>query len=317
MANGALVRLLQNQYKNIQKEPVEGLFFEPDESNLQLWKIWVEGSKGTPYEGGIYQLQMTFPDTYPMEPPELRFISEFWHPNVYKDGKVCISILHPPGEDAMSGELPEERWLPTQTVTTVMLSVISMLADPNISSPANVDASVEWRDRRQQFCERCKVLAEKSKKQVPAHVVIPHPETNAAEKKAALERRKILEGGDNDFMMDYSDEDDDIGGDDDIDYDEMYVDDEDFGSDIVDDDEDGSDVEEEEEDSEEDKKKKKKEEPPKKVEAPKTEDKKKLAQSSEVKKDKSSSKDKSKDKKDKKEKSTKEKEKSKKSKEKV
>lgn len=42
----------------------------------------------------------------------------------------------------MSGELPEERWLPTQTVTTVMLSVISMLSDPNISSPANVDASV-------------------------------------------------------------------------------------------------------------------------------------------------------------------------------
>jgi ubiquitin-conjugating enzyme E2 R len=316
MASSALVRLLQNQYKNIQKEPVEGLFFEPDESNLQLWKIWVEGSKGTPYEGGIYQLQMTFPDTYPMEPPELRFISEFWHPNVYKDGKVCISILHPPGEDAMSGELPEERWLPTQTVTTVMLSVISMLSDPNISSPANVDSSVEWRDRRQQFNERCKALAEKSTKLVPAHVVIPHPETNAAEKKAALERRKILEGGDNDFMMDYSDEDDDVGGDD-IDYDEMYVDDEDYGSDIVDDDEEGSDVEESEEESEEDTKKKKKEEPKKVAEAPKTEDKKKLAQSSEVKKDKSSSKDKSKDKKDKKEKSTKEKEKSKKSKEKV
>ena len=64
------------------------------------------------------------------------------HPSVYPDGKVCISILHPPGEDAMSGELPEERWLPTQTVGTVLLSVISMLNDPNTSSPANVDASV-------------------------------------------------------------------------------------------------------------------------------------------------------------------------------
>ena len=42
----------------------------------------------------------------------------------------------------MSGELPEERWLPTQTVGTVLLSVISMLNDPNTSSPANVDASV-------------------------------------------------------------------------------------------------------------------------------------------------------------------------------
>jgi len=61
---------------------------------------------------------------------------------VYDDGKVCISILHPPGEDEMSGELPEERWLPTQSVSTILLSVISLLSDPNFSSPANVDASV-------------------------------------------------------------------------------------------------------------------------------------------------------------------------------
>jgi ubiquitin-protein ligase len=61
---------------------------------------------------------------------------------VYTDGKVCISILHPPGVDEMSGELPEERWLPTQTVTTILLSIISLLSAPNTSSPANVDASV-------------------------------------------------------------------------------------------------------------------------------------------------------------------------------
>lgn len=55
---------------------------------------------------------------------------------------MCISILHPPGVDEMSGELPEERWLPTQTVTTILLSIISLLSAPNTSSPANVDASV-------------------------------------------------------------------------------------------------------------------------------------------------------------------------------
>jgi hypothetical protein len=42
----------------------------------------------------------------------------------------------------MSGELPEERWLPTQTVQTIILSVISLLNSPNFSSPANVDAGV-------------------------------------------------------------------------------------------------------------------------------------------------------------------------------
>lgn len=59
-----------------------------------------------------------------------------------KNGEVCISILHEPGEDKYGYERPEERWLPIHTVETIMISVISMLADPNGDSPANVDAAV-------------------------------------------------------------------------------------------------------------------------------------------------------------------------------
>lgn len=59
-----------------------------------------------------------------------------------KNGNVCISILHEPGEDKYGYERPEERWLPIHTVETIMISVISMLADPNGDSPANVDAAV-------------------------------------------------------------------------------------------------------------------------------------------------------------------------------
>lgn len=55
---------------------------------------------------------------------------------------MCISILHEPGEDKFGYEKPEERWLPIHTVETIMISVISMLADPNGDSPANVDAAV-------------------------------------------------------------------------------------------------------------------------------------------------------------------------------
>ncbi len=64
------------------------------------------------------------------------------HPNIDKDGHVCISILHEPGDDRWGYEKPEERWLPVHTVETILLSVISMLADPNSESPANVDAAV-------------------------------------------------------------------------------------------------------------------------------------------------------------------------------
>lgn len=63
---------------------------------------------------------------------------------VAKNGDVCISILHEPGEDKFGYEKPEERWLPIHTVETIMISVISMLADPNSDSPANVDAAVSY-----------------------------------------------------------------------------------------------------------------------------------------------------------------------------
>ena len=59
---------------------------------------------------------------------------------------MCISILHSPGDDPQSGELPEERWNPTQNVRTILMSVISLLNEPNTLSPANVDASVMYRD---------------------------------------------------------------------------------------------------------------------------------------------------------------------------
>ena len=55
---------------------------------------------------------------------------------------MCISILHEPGEDKFGYETASERWLPIHTVESILISVISMITDPNDESPANVDAAV-------------------------------------------------------------------------------------------------------------------------------------------------------------------------------
>ena len=60
------------------------------------------------------------------------------------EGNVCISILHEPEDDKYGYEKVNERWLPIHTVETILVSVISMLADPNDESPANVDAAVSF-----------------------------------------------------------------------------------------------------------------------------------------------------------------------------
>lgn len=67
---------------------------------------------------------------------------QMYHPNVYDDGTVCISILHAPGEDKWGYEKASERWLPVHTVESILVSVISMLSSPNDESPANIDAAV-------------------------------------------------------------------------------------------------------------------------------------------------------------------------------
>jgi len=190
----AATKLLANTLKKLLSEPVEGFMVELlDDSNLFEWKIFIEGPSDTCYEGGVFQLLMKFPHDFPMSPPELIFTSDFWHPNVYKEsGVVCISILHPPGEDELSGELPGERWLPTQSVTTILLSVISLLSSPNFSSPANVDASVEWRNHYEDYKKKCKRLVEKANREKPAHVVIPHPDTNPVERAKQIQKMKEM-----------------------------------------------------------------------------------------------------------------------------
>lgn len=194
-------KLLGNQLRSILNEPVEGFTVElADESDMFEWRVWIEGPRDTAYQGGIFQLSLKFPKDYPMSPPELKFVSDFWHPNVFPNGKVCMSILHPPGEDAMSGELPEERWLPTQSVTTIILSLLSVLNDPNCASPANVDASVEWRNNRDAYKSKCRKLVEKANRECPAHVVIPHPESDADQ-----HRRRVQKFREMNKDLDYED----------------------------------------------------------------------------------------------------------------
>lgn len=83
----------------------------------------------------------------------MKFTCDLFHPNIYPDGRVCISILHAPGDDPMGYETSAERWSPVQSVEKILLSVVSMLAEPNDESAANVDAAKTWRDNREKFME--------------------------------------------------------------------------------------------------------------------------------------------------------------------
>lgn len=131
------------------------------------------------YYGGYFEAKMTFPSNYPYSPPTFQFNQPVYHPNIYPDGKLCISILHAPGHDEMSGESAGERWSPAQRVESVLISIISLLDDAECSSPANVDAGVMLRQNPKGFKEKVLQDVEKSKADIPAGFVMPTHQSTA------------------------------------------------------------------------------------------------------------------------------------------
>ena len=140
----AFIRL-NNEFTKINNNPNYLYIIEPNENNFLIWNFKLIGPPDTIFDGGIFNGVIKFPKEYPNRPPEVKFVDGFYHPNVYKDGKVCISILHE-GEDQFGYEDSSERWNPSHSVSSIMISIISMLLDPNLESPANIDAGVLWRD---------------------------------------------------------------------------------------------------------------------------------------------------------------------------
>ncbi|KAL4071683.1 ubiquitin-conjugating enzyme/RWD-like protein [Scleroderma yunnanense] len=157
--------LLRRQLHDLTKRPVEGFSAGlVDDDNLYEWEVMIIGPPDTLYEGGFFKARLSFPPEFPLLPPKMRFITPMWHPNIYPDGRVCISILHPPEDDQYGYEDASERWLPVHTVESILISVISLLSSetPNTDSPANVDAAKEVRTDITAYRKKVRRLARRS-----------------------------------------------------------------------------------------------------------------------------------------------------------
>ncbi|XP_058283382.1 ubiquitin-conjugating enzyme E2 G2 isoform X3 [Hylobates moloch] len=99
-----------------------------NEENFFEWEALIMGPEDTCFEFGVFPAILSFPLDYPLSPPKMRFTCEMFHPNIYPDGRVCISILHAPGDDPMGYESSAERWSPVQSVEKILLSVATVQA---------------------------------------------------------------------------------------------------------------------------------------------------------------------------------------------
>ena len=94
----------------------------PVDEDIYIWDATLMGPAGSVYEGGVFKLNITFPPNYPFKPPRVKFITSIYHPNINSSGGICLDIL-------------KENWSPALTISKVLLSICSLLDDPNPDDP--------------------------------------------------------------------------------------------------------------------------------------------------------------------------------------
>ncbi|KAL5220041.1 hypothetical protein ABZP36_024754 [Zizania latifolia] len=108
----------------------------PEGDNIFQWVGTIAGSAATFYEGTSYRLSLAFPSDYPYKPPKVRFDTPCFHPNVDAHGNICLDIL-------------QDKWSSAYDVRTILLSIQSLLGEPNNDSPLNTQAAALWANQEE------------------------------------------------------------------------------------------------------------------------------------------------------------------------
>lgn len=117
-----IVKRLNQEMKDLQENPIENCSAGPIDNNIKEWQATIFGPVDTPYQGGVFTVMIKFTDQYPFKPPQVYFKTPIYHCNINSRGGICLDIL-------------SKNWSPVLTVGKLLLSICSLLAQPNPDDP--------------------------------------------------------------------------------------------------------------------------------------------------------------------------------------
>lgn len=135
---------LQTEAKEFKNLPPPNCSANPvDPNNLYVWNATIIGPIDSPYSGGIFNLKIDFPKKYPFCPPKVKFITKIYHPNIDNYGSICLDIL-------------KDQWSPALTTSKILLSICSLLTDPNPDDPLMVEIANQYKKNKKLYEDTAK-----------------------------------------------------------------------------------------------------------------------------------------------------------------
>lgn len=128
-------RRIQKELEDIQKDPPAGCSAGPVGEDIFNWEGVIFGPSDSPYAGGVFKLNIRFPTDYPFKQPHVQFKTRIYHPNINSAGGICLDIL-------------KTQWSPALTISKVLLSILSLLTDPNPNDPLVPDIAALYKTNR-------------------------------------------------------------------------------------------------------------------------------------------------------------------------
>ena len=133
------------------EDPPWGIYGRPREDNILLWDAVICGPFDTPFDGGKFKLTIQFSEDHPYKPPVIKFVSKMFHPNIFeKDGTLNLDILS------------IRNWTPALTVSSLLISIQSLLDDPNPHESANRIAGDLFMTNKPEYLKEVRKCVERS-----------------------------------------------------------------------------------------------------------------------------------------------------------